>query len=226
MSRMERAIQEAGFRTLNLDYPSRHADLGSLAEGMRKPVEAFATGLGGSLHFVTHSMGGLVARVLLHGWRPLNLGRLVMLGPPNGGSELADRLGDRMFYRVLFGPAGQRLTTRAAAELNVRLGLPDYPVGIIADTEPLPTLSGRLFSGPSDGKVSVQGTKLDGMADHVTLRGIHSRLMRNPAAIAQTLAFLCHGRFIRPRSARAAGLPGALASRRTVANGNEHGPAA
>jgi pimeloyl-ACP methyl ester carboxylesterase len=108
---MQAALVASGFATLNLDYASRRKPLEMLADDMHSTVAGFGTGVDGSLHFVCHSMGGLLARVYLARYRPQRLGRVVMLGTPNGGSEIADRLKNFTAYRAFFGPAGQQLGT-------------------------------------------------------------------------------------------------------------------
>ncbi|RDJ27350.1 alpha/beta fold hydrolase [Bosea caraganae] len=103
---LERALATEGYATLNLDYPARHSQLQDIASGLRQPIERFGAGLAGKLHFVTHSMGGLVARAYITRHRPERLGHVVMLAPPNEGSEIADLLHRNPLYRAFFGPAG------------------------------------------------------------------------------------------------------------------------
>ncbi len=130
--KMQAALEAAGFATLNQDYASRRKALEALAEDIHPAIAGFASGIDGSVHFVCHSMGGLLARVYLARYRPQRLGRVVMLGTPNGGSEIADRLKDFTAYRAFFGPAGQQLGTLRDAAIDAILPSVDYPVGIIA----------------------------------------------------------------------------------------------
>jgi pimeloyl-ACP methyl ester carboxylesterase len=191
---MERALQRAGFATLNLDYASRKLELESLAERIHPAVARFAESVG-PLHFVTHSMGGLLARIYLAKYRPARLQRVVMLGTPNGGSEVTDLLKDLTLYRAFYGPAGQQCGTRQSECLT---GLPplDYVVGIIAGNRTIdPFASLFIVPRPNDGRVSVSSTKLEGMADHIVIRTTHSGLLSSRHAIDQTIAFLREGRF-------------------------------
>jgi pimeloyl-ACP methyl ester carboxylesterase len=193
--KMERAIERAGYATLNLDYASRRKALEALAEDIHPTIESFADRLDGKLHFICHSMGGLLARVYLVKHRPPNLGRVVMLGTPNGGSEIADRLKNVMLYRAFFGPAGQQLgTLRDAATISLLPPI-DYPVGIIAGNRSIYPVASAFLPRPHDGRVSVANTKLDGMTDHIVVCTSHPWLVRNDEAIAHTITFLREGRF-------------------------------
>ncbi|MHC2252079.1 pimeloyl-ACP methyl ester carboxylesterase [Bradyrhizobium embrapense] len=193
--RMELALTDAGFATLNLDYDSRRKGLDALAEDIHSSLDPFARSLDGSVHFVCHSMGGLLARVYLARYRPARLGRVVMLGTPNGGSEIADRLKNLAAYRALFGPAGQQLVTRRDAATSALLPPIDYEAGIIAGNRSVYPITSMGMPRPHDGRVSVANTRLDGMADHIVIRTSHPWLVRNKDAIAQTIAFLRDGEF-------------------------------
>jgi len=197
---MERALRAAGFATLNLDYPSRRAGLEDLVGLFAPPAAAFAARLR-VLHVVTHSMGGLLARAWISAHRPHNLGRVVMLGPPNGGSEVADRLHRFRVYQGFFGLAGAQLTTRPDERLHALLGRVDYPLGIIAgDRSIYPLESWLMLPGPNDGRVTVHRTRVSGMSGHITLHASHALMMRNAEVIDETLRFLRTGAFARAGS--------------------------
>ena len=195
--KMQIAIEAAGYATLNIGYASRSKPLEALAEDIHPPIERLAESLGGSVHFVCHSMGGLLARVYLARHRPERLGRVVMLGTPNGGSEIADRLKQVGAYRAWFGPAGQQLGTQRDATIAAMFPPVDYPVGIIAGNRSVYPITSTFLPKPHDGRVSVENTKLSGMADHIIVETSHPWLVRNGPAIAQTIAFLRDGRFRR-----------------------------
>ncbi|MBR1225909.1 alpha/beta fold hydrolase [Bradyrhizobium sp. AUGA SZCCT0176] len=198
--KMQTALEAAGFVTLNIDYPSRHHALEALAEHIHPAVTHLAAGIAGQLHFVGHSMGGLLARVYLSRYRPERLGRVVMLGTPNGGSEIADRLKNVSLYRAWFGPAGEQLVTRRDAATGALFPPVDFPVGIIAGNRSVDPTAALFLQKPHDGRVSVENTKLDGMADHIVIGTAHPWLPGNGVAIAQTIAFLTDGRFGRQES--------------------------
>jgi pimeloyl-ACP methyl ester carboxylesterase len=193
--RMQAAVEAEGYATLNLGYASRSKALQALAEDIHPAIERFAESIESSVHFVCHSMGGLLARVYLARYRPKRLGRVVMLGTPNGGSEIADRLKNFGAYRAFFGPAGQQLGTQRDADIDALLPRIDYPVGVIAGNRSVYPITSVMLPKPHDGRVSVENTRLDGMADHVVIGASHPWLARNDEAIAQTIAFLGDGRF-------------------------------
>jgi pimeloyl-ACP methyl ester carboxylesterase len=195
LRRLERALREAGFATLNLGYPSRKKPIELLAEHIHPAVADFAGRNTGPIHFVGHSMGGLLARVYVAKYRPAQLGRVVMLGTPNGGSEVADLLKGLSLYRLFFGPAGLQLTTDLDGTPK-SLPAVDYAVGIVAGNRSIHPISSTLIlPRPNDGRVSVESSKLDGMADHITVKAFHAGLPRHRVAINQTIAFLQEGRF-------------------------------
>lgn len=188
---LERALAATGFATVNVDYASRSKPIAALADDIHPQVSRFAE-RDAPLHFVAHSMGGLVARAYVAKYRPAQLASVVMLGTPNGGSEVADLLSGSRLYRAFYGPAGLELTTaRADAFPPV-----DYPVGVIAGSRFIDPVAGLLvLPKPNDGRVSVQSAMLSGMADHIVVKASHTGLPRHAAAIKQTIAFLRDGRF-------------------------------
>ena len=198
LSKMERALRAENYQTLNLDYPARAQNLKDIANGLHAPIAQFARGFDGRLHFVTHSMGGLVVRALIAQKRPPNLGRVVAIAPPNGGSEVADFLRDNPLYVRFFGPAGAELTTKRTDELRALLGAVDYPLGVIAGDRTIdPIASLLILPRPNDGRVSVAMTRVDGMADHIVAPASHALIMNHPSAIMQTLYLLRSGCFKR-----------------------------
>ena len=196
--KMQTALEGRGFVTLNQDYASRRKALEALAEDVHPAIQRFADRIDGSVHFVCHSMGGLLARVYIARHRPKRLGRVVMLGTPNSGSEIADRLKNFGPYRAFFGPAGQQLGTQRDDAVNALLPPPDYPVGIVAGNRSIDPLAGSMLPKPHDGRVSVENTRINGMADHVLVDTSHPWLVRNSVAVAQTIAFLQDGAFVKP----------------------------
>lgn len=193
MKRIEWALEDAGYRVVNFGYPSRDFTVETLADDVLAPMLAgLALEPGARVHFVTHSMGGIVVRCYLRDHRLDALGRIVMIAPPNGGSEVADKLKATWIYRVVNGPAGQQLGTDGLA---TTLGSAPGETGIIAGDVSLNPLFSSWIDGPSDGKVSVARTRLDGMRDFVVMPYSHTWLMWHRTVIDQVLAFLRDGRF-------------------------------
>jgi pimeloyl-ACP methyl ester carboxylesterase len=195
--KMQTALEGSGFATLNQDYASRRKALEALAEDIHPSIQRFADGIDGAVHFVGHSMGGLLARVYIARYRPKRLGRVVMLGTPNSGSEIADRLKHMGAYRAWFGPAGQQLVTQRDATIAAMFPPVDYPVGIIAGNRSVDPIMSTFLPKPHDGRVSVENTRLDGMADHIIVGTSHPWLIRNGRAIEQTITFVRDGSFRR-----------------------------
>lgn len=196
LSKLAESLDRNGFRTLNLDYPSRAHSLDDLVAIIHDPIERFLGQRGETVHFVTHSMGGLLARAYITRYRPPRLGRMVMLGPPNQGSEIADLLANHYLYKRIFGPAGAQLRTHQDQRLQALLGVIDYPVGVIAGTLTLDPLSWLIIPGPNDGKVSVARTRVHGMTEHLIVKTTHALMMRNAEVIRQSVTFLQQGQFL------------------------------
>ncbi|MEH6563938.1 MAG: hypothetical protein V7756_01230 [Halopseudomonas sp.] len=200
MESLQQALSAAGYQVVNHNYPSRQhpvAELGKLAIG--PALQACASE--SRVHFVTHSLGGIVLRYYLQQEPLPQLGRVVMLGPPNQGSEVVDELRELPGFAWINGPAGLQLGT-GADELPRQLAKPEFSLGIIAGTRSINLLLSTLLPNPDDGKVSVASTRVDGMTDHISLPVTHPLMMRDEEVIAQTLHFLAAGRFTHPPSAR------------------------
>jgi triacylglycerol lipase len=193
---MEIALEEAGFEVHNIGYPSTEESFDGLLEDLRGSLAACCKSDAVPLHFVTHSLGGLLVRGYLAEQRPPNLGRVVMLAPPNKGSEIVDLLGDEWLFKFTLGPTGKTLGTEAG-DVPGRLGPVDFPLGIIAGTASLNPLGSWLLPGIHDGTVSAESAKLDGMADFLLLPHSHTFIMNSRTVADETIYFLRNGRFTR-----------------------------
>jgi triacylglycerol lipase len=195
MAKMKRALARAGYTVWNVDYPSRTAPVQKLADdAIGKAIIDCRQGGATRIDFVTHSLGGILVRSYLARHKVPELGRVVMLAPPNEGSEVVDKLGGFSLFQWINGPAGNELGTGKNSTPN-QLGPATFPVGIIAGDRSINWINSLLIPGPDDGKVSVQKAKLAGMSDFIIIHAAHPFIMRNNQAIRLTLSFLRTGRF-------------------------------
>jgi len=196
MSDLENAFRQRGYRVANIAYPSRDEPVQSLApKAIEAGLEACDAGPREKVHFVTHSLGGILVRYYLSENEIADLGHTVMLAPPNGGSEIVDNIADLPGFEYFNGPAGMQLGANPQS-IPSRLGPVNYSVGIIAGTWSMNPILSQYLPDPDDGKVSVASTKVEGMADFIALPASHTFIMSNEKAIRQALAFIGTGAFI------------------------------
>ena len=195
MNKMEKAMAEAGYEVRNIEYDSTQKTLQELAaETIPRAVEA--CGDNGTIHFVTHSMGGILMRQYLMDGDIEHLGRVVMLGPPNQGSEIIDTYGNFPGFEWFAGPAGLQLGT-GEASIPRALGPVSFDVGIIAGTQSINPILSTILPDRDDGKVSVESTRVEGMNDHVEMPVTHVFMMRDEEVFQQVIHYLEHGHFKR-----------------------------
>lgn len=194
MRKTAQMLEEEGFVPINVDYPSRKHSIEDLADKFLYDVVVSLEGRPFSrVHFVTHSLGGVVVRYYLKHHRVKGLGRVVMLSPPNQGSELVDLLKDSPVFKLLHGPAGQQLGT--ADRFLQDLGPVNFELGVIAGRKTPDPVSRRFIPGPNDGKVGVERTKVPGMKDFLVVPFGHTFIMRQSEVVHQIAHFLRQGSF-------------------------------
>ena len=199
MDKMQQALIEVGFETANISYPSREKGIAELAN------IAIPAGLEACrdrddiehIHFVTHSLGDILLRQYLAENDIDELGRVVMLGPPNQGSEAVASLGGVPGFDWLNGPAGRQLG-KGDNSVPLQLGPADFELGIIAGNRTIDPITSSVLENPDDGRVSVADTQLDGMDDFVVVEHSHAFMMRMREPIELTIRFLQTGSFADP----------------------------
>jgi len=197
LEKLEKHLSASGYLVINLDYPSTKYPIPDLAEDILDEVviECKQTPIE-KIHFVTHSMGGIVVRYYLKHHKLPQIGRVVMLSPPNGGTELVDFHRKSLLFKKTHGPAGQQLGT-GAESLPLELGPVDFELGIISGNRSFYPLNSALIPGPDDGIVSVERTKVEGMTDFILLPYSHPFIMQKNAVFEQVIQFLKSGKFSR-----------------------------
>jgi hypothetical protein len=193
MARLSTRLSDAGFVVHNFDYPSTSEPFARLVDLLEARVDREGPSCA-AIHFVTYSLGSLVVRAYLERSPPARLGRVVMIAPPNHGSEIVDSLGDTWIFRTLLGPVAPQLGTSPQSVPN-RLGPPRYALGIIAGDRANNPVGWLLLPPPHDGTVSVASARLDGMSDFIVVHRSHTFIVRASEVAIETIAFLRTGRF-------------------------------
>lgn len=194
MWRIESALRSKGYEVVNLDYPSRKKSIDELSDFLGQTLANCYADPERTVHFVTHSMGGVVVRYHLARQHPPNLGRVVMLSPPSAGSEMVDLLSDNPLFELTLGPAGQELGTDPSS-VPQTLGPVDFELGVIAGDASVNPVFSELIPGVDDGAVSVESAKTPGMTDFLILPYSHTFIMFSGEVIEQIVHFLDHGVF-------------------------------
>jgi len=196
LNAMQQALEEDGYLTANIDYPSREHEIAELAD--IAVGEGLATCRAGEdverIHFVTHSLGGILVRQYLSTKTVNELGRVVMLGPPNQGSNAVDDLVGVPGFDWLNGPAGRQLG-KGEASVPLALGPVDFELGVIAGNRTIDPITSAVLENPDDGRVSVEDTKVEGMDDFIIVTHSHAFMMRMRKPIELTKKFLRTGSF-------------------------------
>lgn len=195
MKKIENSLLKQGYGVINVDYPSTKYPIEILSDKMLNDVieKHFKTS-SSKIHFVSHSLGGIVIRYYLKHHELSNLGRIVMISPPNQGSELVDYFKDTFLFKMFVGPGALQLGTENSG-LLLNLGPVDFELGVIAGSKSISPLYSMMLPGPDDGVISVERTKVAGMTDFLVLPYSHPFIVKSDEVIEQVIYFLEHGRF-------------------------------
>ncbi len=195
MNELESRLTEQGYYVVNVDYPSRKKEISPLSEiAVGGGLELCRENHSNPVNFVTHSLGGILVRQFYKNHSPEKIKRVVMLGPPNKGSEVVDNLKNMPGYELLNGPAGMQLGT-GETDVPKSLGAINFELGVIAGTQSINLILSTFLPNPDDGKVSVESTKIEGMCGFVALPATHPFLMKNDKVINEIIHFLAQGEF-------------------------------
>lgn len=214
MKRLEVCLKNKGFRVINETYPSTSLSIQQLADDwLPNLLKTRIPGSTTTVHFVTHSLGGIVLRQFLSNHDLESLGRVVMIAPPNHGSEIMDRLRSSSVMRCILGPAVCELGT-STNDVPAKLGPIRFECGIIAGDRSLNPFLYRWLTGANDGKVTVESARAPGMQDFIVLHSTHTWLAWRQRTLDQTLHFLKAGAFEHQIFNQERGNPIALSSSR------------
>lgn len=194
MRKLARTLTDNAYQVVNIRYPSRQFPVEELVQYLHGEIAPWCTDPSRKVHFVTHSLGGILVRAYVKMYPPVNLGRVVMLAPPNRGSELIDIFRDQWWFGKLFGPIRHQLGTDSNSVPNT-LGPVNFELGVITGNRSMNLIGSALIPGPNDGTVSVTRAKVEGMRDFLVVPYGHTFIMMRKAVAAQTVQFLRTGHF-------------------------------
>ena len=188
-------LNKNGYNVDYAAYPSRKNTIEEISANWIKPLlQNPCSQKAKKIHFVTHSMGGIIVRYFLQENRVKNLGRVVMLAPPSQGSEVADFLSHSLFLKAKLGPALLQLKADPSSFVNT-LGLPNFEFAIIAGNASIDPVSSLILPGDDDGKVTIARSRLKNSSDFLLVEENHTFIMDAPAVQQATLRFLKNGKF-------------------------------
>lgn len=195
MNSIEAFLTEQGYNVVSISYPSTDHEVQTLVEEYLVPeIEKLQQNSDGRIHFVTHSMGGILVRYYLKHHEMTALGKVVMIAPPNHGSELTGVFDDTEWFTKFAGPAGEQLKADDDSWVN-GLGKVDFELGVVAGNYNTNWITSWLLPGEDDGAVSLESTKIEGMADFITVPEKHYKIRSAKVVMQQAAYFLKYGHF-------------------------------
>jgi len=194
MELLGHSLSQAGYTVINVGYPSLRNDIPTLSDSyVTYAIENYCTNKDKPVHFVTHSMGGILAREYMNNHpSQRTLGRIVMLAPPNQGSEVADFMVLNFDAQPLLGPAGSSLTTTNG--IASQLGPVNCETAVIMGNKSMLPFTQKLFNAPNDGLVAVERAAVDGMSAFTVIDANHSSIVYHKNTFVNTRSFLETGK--------------------------------
>ena len=193
MWKLENNLKKANYSVLNLHYPSVDAEMDSILNLLHSRIDSLDN-VYGKIHFVTHSLGGIVVRAYLSQYDNQDFKSMVMIAPPNKGAIMAERFEDFFLYKWMYGETGQKLG-KDSSDYWQQFSPPDIPFGVIAGGLKNGSGFNPLIPGDDDGTVGVEETRIKGARDFIVLTGLHTSLLWQDSTVQQVLYFLKHGKF-------------------------------
>ncbi|MEW8470361.1 MAG: alpha/beta fold hydrolase [Candidatus Thiodiazotropha sp.] len=198
MWRLAGRLEDAGYDVQQVGYSSINTTTDEVIADITKQIDDCCASEKRIVHFVGHSLGGLLIRAYLQENILKQLGNTVLIGTPNKGTEIADQLKGNCLVELLV-PMATALGTDERS-LPKTLEFPYYPVGVIAGVYDS-GLNEEILPGRDDGLVPVESTKLEGMSDFIEIESGHSMMRYNEDVASQTIHFLKNGKFDKGKNA-------------------------
>lgn len=196
MGSFETYFERNGFAVTNIDYPSRKETVEELSAGLEERLAPLCADPRTRLNFVTHSLGGILLRHYLAHHDCAALGRVVMLSPPNQGTEIVDKIGDTAWFKKVMGPSAVELGTDPNS-VPVTLGPVEFELGVIMGDRSINPIGSSMIPGEDDGTVSVASARVDGMKEFLVVPSTHTFILKSREAMEQARHFIEHGAFRR-----------------------------
>ncbi len=193
MEPLEIGLTKEGYNVINLSYPTMKYPVEIISRDHIHPhIEKISDCE--KLHFIGHSLGGIVARYYLSQNEVKNLGKVILITTPNQGSRIATEMESNEFLSALLGPAVSDLAEDSP--LLKSLPEPDYEVGVIAATKSInPLTSIFVLQGEDDGTLTVESMRLTSTKHYVAIPSTHTLVLRHPDLLTQIKSFLTAGKF-------------------------------
>jgi pimeloyl-ACP methyl ester carboxylesterase len=195
---MEKRLVDDGYRVINKTYPSVTMSIEECADYLARVIERGTEDIDGpyELDFITHSMGGLVARCYLAKYDPPQARRLVMIATPNRGVTKAELVARLPLADRVLGPALMEMAQGPDYLCTLCGGAPTVEFAVIAGGKGDGQGYSVLIPGDDDGTVSVRSAYLPGASDFLLLDHIHNLICFYDDTITNAQSFLADGAFV------------------------------